>query len=39
MLTPDQLSFYRENGFVVLDSAFDDSELEHLRIAADELLD
>ena len=38
MLTSDQLSFYHENGFVVVDSAFDDSELEQLRVAADELL-
>jgi len=38
MLTFDQLSFYHENGFVVVDTAFDDSELEQLRVAADELL-
>jgi phytanoyl-CoA hydroxylase len=39
MLTSEQLSFYHKNGFVVLDPTFNDSELEHLRIAADELLD
>jgi len=39
MLTSDQLSYYHENGFVVLDSEFDLSELERLRLASDELLD
>jgi phytanoyl-CoA hydroxylase len=38
MLTEAQLAFYQENGFVVLDSVFNSSELAHLQNAADELL-
>jgi phytanoyl-CoA hydroxylase len=38
-LTPDQVDFYNENGFVILDPLFDESELILLRKAADELLE
>ena len=38
-LTPSQLDFYNENGFVVLDPVYDESELTLLRKAADELLE
>ena len=37
-LTPEQIAFYDENGFVVLEPAFDKSELDALRRAADALL-
>lgn len=36
-LTPDELAFYHENGYVILDPVFDDDELETLGRAADEL--
>jgi len=39
VLTPDQLSFYHENGFVVTEPVYDKSELDLLRKAADELLE
>jgi ectoine hydroxylase-related dioxygenase (phytanoyl-CoA dioxygenase family) len=37
-LTPDQVKAYNQNGFVVIDPAFDESELQALRRAADDLL-
>ena len=37
-LSPEQVTFYDENGFVVLEPAFTESELDALRRAADELL-
>lgn len=35
-LTQDQIEFYRENGFIVLDEFLDESELEEWREAVDE---
>jgi len=37
-MTPEQVAFYNENGFVVLESSFGEPELIALRGAADELL-
>ena len=37
-LSSEQVTFYDENGFVVLEPAFTESELDALRRAADELL-
>ncbi len=37
-LSPEQVTFYNENGFVILEPAFAASELDALRRAADELL-
>ena len=37
-MTPEQVAFYNENGFVVLESSFGEAELIALRGAADELL-
>ncbi len=37
-MTPEQVAFYNENGFVVLESSFSETELIALRGAADELL-
>ena len=37
-LSPEQVTFYDENGFVILEHAFTESELDALRRAADELL-
>jgi phytanoyl-CoA hydroxylase len=39
MLTFEQIAFYNENGFVVVQPVFNDSELGRLREAADELLE
>ncbi len=35
-LTQDQIEFYRENGFIVLDEFLDGGELEEWREAVDE---
>ena len=37
-LTNEQLNYYGENGFLVIDPVFDEKELIELRLAADELL-
>ncbi|HAA73933.1 TPA: hypothetical protein DCE37_02285 [Candidatus Latescibacteria bacterium] len=39
MLTAEQKCLYEENGFVVIEPVFDDSELNALRRAADDLLE
>ena len=39
MLTAEQKRLYEENGFVVIEPVFDDSELNALRQAADDLLE
>lgn len=38
-LSPGQIEFYHENGFVVLGPLFDEAELGSLRRAADELVE
>lgn len=38
-LTPDQLATYNRDGFVVIDSGFDETELESLRKASDDLIE